>query len=354
MTSREQRRATLKDVAARAGVSAAAVSYALNDPDRLPEATRDRIVAAARELGYTRNGAARALRTGAARTIGVLLSQSIDEVLANPYYAEFLRGVGSVCRDEGLALVLVPPRGARSLDAIEDVVSDGFLVAGVEAHDPDVAALVHAGIPLVLIDSERIAGVPNVGVDDAAGMYSALAHLVDIGHRDIAVVAIDTGGPPRDHWRGTVARRTAGIADLVASGQEAAGTLAIREVQVAATRDGGVEAVSALWDVQDAVVPHPPTALLCFADVIAIGAIEALRERGIRVPRDVSVVGFDDVPEARWGTPALTTVNQSAVEKGRTAAGVLARCMAGEDVANLRIELPTALVVRASTARPVR
>jgi len=180
-------RPTSSDVAAAAGVSRSAVSFAFNQPERISAATRQRILDAAGRLGYTPNTLARMLKAGQTQSLGVLLPQNLAKVMENPYYAQFLTGVGQICDQEGFTLLLTPPLRDSMLKAIPYAAVDGFIVCGLEHDRGEVAELERRGVPFVLVDSSRYDNVPSVDVDDERaggvrhGMTFPTSVLGDLG-----------------------------------------------------------------------------------------------------------------------------------------------------------------------------
>ncbi|MBG0561120.1 LacI family DNA-binding transcriptional regulator [Actinoplanes aureus] len=336
---------TSSDVAAAAGVSRSAVSFAFNNPQRISTATRERILGVAEQLGYTPSTLGRMLQAGTTNSIGVLLPQRLARVLENPYYSRFLMGVGQVCDEQGHTLLLTPPLQDSVLKAIPYAAVDGFIVCGLEVDRGEVAELDRRGIPFVLIDSDRHEGAPSVEVDDRGGARDVARHLLDLGHRRLAVLSI---GPERDVAQrssyGPLARRLAGIADAL--GEVGMDMTGVRLAAVPVTRADGYRATRELM-----AAAQPPTAILALSDVLAYGAVEALQELSIDVPGEVSVTGFDDLSESAWFRPRLTTVRQPIVTKGRIAADFLISSIRGEDQ-HPHQTLGTSLIIRDSTAKP--
>ncbi|PBC76983.1 LacI family transcriptional regulator [Streptomyces sp. TLI_235] len=216
-TGRGRGKPTAGDVAAAAGFSRTAVSFAFNSPDQLSLATRERILAVAEELGYRPSPLARMLRAGRTRAVGVLLPQGLAEILRNPYYTEFLRGVGEVCDQEGYTLLLTPPLRDSVLDAIPYAAVDGFVVCGLETDRGEVAELARHRTPVVLVDGDPQSDAPGVDVDDRRGTREAVRHLIGLGHRRIAVLSFDPGPEAAVRgYRGPLARRLAGLAEGLA------------------------------------------------------------------------------------------------------------------------------------------
>lgn len=306
-------------------------------------ATRDRILAAATELNYAPNTLARMLKAGQSQSLGVLLPQNLARVLENPYYARFLTGVGQVCDEQGYTMLLTPPLRDSMLKAIPYAAVDGFIVCGLEHDRGEVAELKRHGIPFVLVDSSPREDVSSVDVDDEAGAFEAMQHVLDLGHRRIAVLSLDPGPEVAERgYRGPLARRMAGMEGAL----EAAGLRLddISLVEVPVTRMDGFRATKKIM-AQD-----PPTAIVAMSDILAFGALDALHDLNLSVPGDVTVTGYDDLPESSWMRPRLTTVRQAITTKGRTAADLLFSAIRGEDQHPHQL-LGTHLIVRDSTAR---
>lgn len=342
------RRVTMQEVADLAGVSKSAVSLAFNDPRKLSDSTLRNIRAAANELGYAQDPAARMLRTRRTDSLALLLPQQLDNVLQNPYYTQFLQGIGQTCHREGFTLLLAPPLRGSMLRAIPYAAVDGFIVSGLEYDRGEVTALRHRRIPFVLVDSEWHDDVPSVEIDDGQGTAEVVDYLLGLGHRRIAFVAFETGVEGGyGAWRGPVRRRMDGVRRSLGEVGLSTHDPGITVLEVACTRAGGTEAFRRLWSEAD-----PPTAIVAFSDIIAFGVLDAARSAGVDVPGALSVTGFDDLAEASWTAPSLTTVRQPIATKGRLAAEYLVEAIATDEPAEVRHQrLPTSLLVRASTAR---
>ncbi len=336
---------TSSDVAAAAGVSRSAVSFAFNNPHRVSTTTRQRILAVAHELGYAPNTLARMLQAGQTNSLGVLLPQDLAKIMENPYYAAFLMGVGQVCDQEGFTLLLTPPLRESMLKAIPYAAVDGFIVCGLETDRGEVAELERRNMPFVLVDSDPQENVPSVDVDDQGGAREVTRHLLELGHRRLAVLSMDPGPEkPVRGYRGPLARRMAGIVEALAEAGLAMDDVTLVEIPV--TRTDGYRATRALMAADPA-----PTAILALSDILAFGAVDALTDLGLDVPGQVSVTGFDDLAESAWLRPRLTTVRQAIATKGRTAGDFLISAIRGEDQHPHQL-LSTSLIVRDSSGRP--
>ena len=333
-------RITIADVAAAAGVSKTAVSFAFNSPEKLGQETLERVRRVADELGYAPLPAARALSLRRSGSIGLLIPQRLSTVFANPFMSQLIQGLGEFAEEHDLRLVLVPPLDGSLEGAVRGASVDGFISLGLSPGDPGLATLDRLGIPTVLIDSEASLDHPTVNVDDAGGAEAAARHLIELGHREVAILLL----PPTRAGTGStpvVSRRLSGYHAAF----EAAGLPPPSTLMAGITMAEGARAFRELPAGR-----RRPTAILAMSDMAAIGLMAAARDAGLRLPGDISVVGYDDLPMAAWTTPALTTVRQPTIEKGRLAGRLLIRRLQGRHV-DSPAPLATSLVVRGSTAR---
>ena len=340
--------ATITDIARKAGVSKTAVSYAFNDPSRLANGTVARIRAVAEELGYSPNPVARSMSLGRTGTIGVLVPQPLPEVLKNPFFAEFLEGVAAAAGEAELPIMLVPPIRGSVQHAVNGAAVDGFLTLGLETFRPAVHLLERRGRPYVMVDGDPVDRVACVNVDDEGGAYEVMRHVLAHGHRDVGILGIRS--PQRGRWTqyvGTLRRRMSGYGRALAEVGLGMDSPYVRLTECDVSEEGGRAGFGRLWKRASR-----PTALVAMGDLIAVGALEAALDAGLDVPRQLSVVGFDDIPESRWVRPALTTVHQPVREKGRVAAELLIDLLRGM-AAPRHIMLETRLVERHSVASPV-
>ena len=333
-------RVTIREIADRAGVSIATVSRVLNGRSDVSDETRELVSRIIRDNGYTANRSARGLSAGRTGLVGVLVP-----LVYPAYFSAILAGAAEALGEQDLRVVLSPTghehdREVTLLDRLMHGLTDGALIVLPEESSEELERLLDHGYRFVVVDplmplDERI---PSVSAAHTSGAHHAMGHLLGLGHRRIAAI---TG--PRG-WVATEDRRRGYHSALAA-----AGILPRPELEADSDFEigGGVEAAAYLLDL-----PEPPTAIFAFNDNLAIGAIQAARSRGVRVPEDLSVVGFDDIEHATIVTPTLTTVRQPLAERGRTAVSLLMRLLEGHSFETLRVELATRLVVRESTAPP--
>jgi len=340
------RKITISDIAKQAGVSKTAVSFAFNKPARLSAKTTRHILDVARELGYTPNPVARSLNTRRTNALGVIVPQDIPTVLSNPFFAELMSGIGEVCRAEGMSLVIVPPMRGSLVEATYAALVDGCIVTGLSANDKAVRALRLRRIPFVMLDADAPDDVASVQVDDYCGAYLAMKHVLELGHRRIAIATFEPFTGRVEDYSGTLRHRFEGYRTALEEAGLSLDYPAVHAIECSCDVEGGKRAFGQLAKLQ----PRP-TAVITLSDVIAFGVIEAAQSAGLCVPSHLTVVGFDDLEASHLVRPALTTVRQPTREKGRRAAELLIRMLRAEGpVEAQHIKLPVELIVRESSA----
>lgn len=338
---------TIKEIAEKAGVSRTAVSFAFNNPGRLSDSTLQRILEVAEELGYIPDPVARSMNTGRTGTLGVLVPQPIPEIIRNPFLAELLEGVGEVCTKAGFSLMIVPPLEGSIRRAVTNAAVDGFLTLGLEPFKSTMVVLQQRGVPFVTVDSDPIEGIPAVNITDRAGARAAMRHILEAGHRRIAILAIRSGKHGKySEYMGTLRRRVNGYLEALLEAGLSLESSDIHLIECASNARGGRDGFLAAWKCE----PRP-SALVAMSDIIALGAMDAARKANVRMPEDLSIVGFDNLPAAAWVHPALTTVAQPLRRKGKLAAEILVSHIEGE-VRPAHHTLKTRLEIRDSVAPP--
>ncbi len=330
-------RVTIREVAREAGVSIATVSRVLNDREDVSAQTREVVSRVIRERGYTANRSARHLSGGRTGLIGVLVP-----LVYPAYFSGIVSGAAEALHEQDLRLVLSPTghehdREVTLLDRLFHGVTDGALIVLPEESSDELEQLLARGYSFVVVDPlEPLAGnIPSVSAAHASGADQAMQHLLELGHRRIAAITGPNG------WLATEERRRGYHAALAAAGIMPDPALELEsDFEVL----GGRRAANTLLDL-----PDPPTAIFAFNDNLAIGVLQAARVRGVQIPGDLSVVGFDDVEHASIVTPAVTTIRQPLAEMGRTAVNLLMRLLERQRFETLHVELATRLVVRQST-----
>ena len=353
-----RRRATVKEVAAECGVSAATVSNAYNRPDQLSPELRERIFEAARKIGYAGpDPIARGLRRGRSGAVGVLYADRLSYAFADPAAVMFLEGVSEAAEEAALGLLLVPAplREARVRASVGEAAVDGFVIYCLAEDDPMLDAVLERRLPVVLVEQPSREEAPSVETDDVSGARAAAEHLLGLGHERLGVVSFELGRDASGGLAGLERRRGAtyrpswlrleGYAAAVEDAGLSWADVPVYEV-AENTPEQGRSAAEVLLSRE-----LRPTAILALSDQLALGVFEAAKRMGLSIPGDLSVVGFDDVPEASRTEPALTTVYQPHVEKGLIAGRMLVAQLRGEEPRSPE-PLPTRLVVRGSTAPP--
>ncbi|MEU4236287.1 LacI family DNA-binding transcriptional regulator [Actinoplanes sp. NPDC026619] len=320
---------TIKDVARVAGVSASTVTRALTMPELVHPETRERVRRTATELGYHPNRAARGLITGRTGNIGLLVPD-----LGNPFFPSVVKGVQARAHEADYAVFLADTDEDQAAEAglVRKLCQqvDGLLLCSPRMSDDELRAVV-GDTPVVLIN-RRLARVPSVTPELLDGMRQAVGHLIALGHRRIAYIA-----GPRSSWANRErARHLRGVA-------AAAGVELVELGSVTPQFEGGVAAA-------DQVLAAAVTAVIAYNDLVALGLLHRFATRGVAVPGDLSVLGFDDIPPAAMVHPALTTIALPKEQSGRAGVDLLLQLLAEPGRAPAaRRELPTQLMVRAST-----
>jgi LacI family transcriptional regulator len=330
-------RATIRDIADLAGVSIATVSRVLNDrPDVAPE-TRETVLQVVREHGFSTNRGARGLSSGRTGIVGLTLP-----LVADAYFGPILSGASEALYEQDMRIMLCPTlhehdREVSLLDRLMRGTTDGAILMLPEESTDELLRLQEYGYPFVVVDPREAPppGIPCVAAMHASGAKAATEHLLELGHRRIAAI----GGIPG--WYANDERMIGFRAALAAAGLLPDPEL-LREADWRIPR--GEEAAAELLSL-----PEPPTAIFAFNDNVAIGVLNVARKLGLRVPEDLSVVGFDDTFQATIVTPHLTTVRQPLAELGRIGVSLLSRLIEGQRLEALRLELATTLVIRDST-----
>lgn len=329
----------MSDVAEVAGVSHQTVSRVLNDFPKIRPATRDRVLAAIEELGYRRNRAARTLVTRRSKAIGVITADMNHFGPAN-----IMLGLESASREAGysLSLTALPEISTTALRSAVDQLLDQAVeaVVMVVAHQTalTLAQSLHIAVPLVLVEGDLSATPLTAGVDQIAGARRATTHLLDLGHQSV----LHLPGPAdwveaaarQEGWRTALEERGRPVPALMARGDWS-------------SRSGYESGQAMLQQLR----PIRPTAVFAANDQMALGLLRALQVAGLRVPGDVSVVGFDDIPESGYFSPPITTVRQDFPELGRRTMALVLRVLDGELEASEPLVQPQ-LIVRSSTAAP--
>lgn len=331
--------ATLKDVAERAGVSPATVSRSFNEPDRVKSATRAKIQEAVQELGYRPSRVARRLRvkTGQSHILGLIISD-----IQNPFWADVARGVEDFASSQGYVLLLNnsdedPKRQQVCLETMVTEAVDGVILPPVRGRSDDLSELMHSGIAVVCVDRRMLSGrFDTIVSDNVHGAYEAVSLFAEQGHRRIGYV----GGIPNIS---TSKERRRGYQQALEDHGITPDPVLVREGHT--PKQHGYELTTELLDLD-----APPTAIFTSSNMMTSGALAAIRERGLHIPQDVAIIGYDDLPWelGRALNPPLTVVSQPGYEMGRRAAEMILQRILDPYRSPSLVTLQPELIVRGS------
>jgi DNA-binding LacI/PurR family transcriptional regulator len=339
-----EKRPTIKDLARESGYSKTAVSFAFNDPSRISKKAREVILSTADTLGYIPDPMARNFSLRRHLSIGFLLPGTIPYSMRNPYTLQVIQGIGSVCQRYGYTLTLIPPLHESLIEAVRSAAVDGLITLGMQIGMDIVDVMKNRKIPFVTIDGTPSEGMPSVNIQDEMAAYRIMKLVLEQGHRNIMIVSLHEeeckASIPRRRKRGYErALHEYGLSLYAENGT-------VYQMVSECTLEDGRHAGQMIAKMKDKI-----TAIVTMSDIVAIGCILSLKEQGLQVPNDISVVGFDNIGEAQLITPALTTVDQIAKEKGLLAAESLFRMINGESLDTSPMEIPFNIVNRESLAK---
>ncbi len=334
---------TLEEIAKQAGVSRSTVSRVINNHPNVDADTRAKVLEIAQNLEYQPNLAARGLAAGRSRILGLVIPQGVSEVFADPYFPLLIQGISSVCyaHDHSVMLWLAEPEYERRTirQILNGGLIDGVIVSSAWQNDPVVEALIKRNFPFILVGRHPTNHhVSYVDVDNKNSTRDVVAHLLRLGYRHVGTIA----GPQK----------------MLAAADRLEGYLAaLRERGIASDSNLIVEGdwtEASGYAAMQRLLPHAPDAVFVASDTMALGALRSLREAGKRVPQDIAIAGYDDMPFAARTDPPLTTVRQPIHRLGAVAAETLIELIAHPDDAPRRIVLPTELVIRESCGANLR
>ena len=339
----KKRRSTSVDVARQAGVSRTTVSFVLNNVPgvNISEATRQRVLDAARQLNYHPNAMGRKLVSGKSNTLGLVLRQSPEQIFADAALLRVMLGIEHAVTQQGFHVLLkpVPPDDSSGyLRLINENHVDGIILSGPRQDDREIIALHKQGVPIMLMGQLPGSEIPFVDIDTVSSAATAVRHLIDQGHRDIALIT------NASLTYTSAQQRYAGFQQALEGAGIAFQETWLREGDY--TPASGFEAMSGLLKQ-----PRLPTAVFVASDVVAMGAIRAIKQAGLRIPEDIAVVGFDDIPFAEYSDPPLTTMHLPAYGLGWAAGERMVRLALNEGLGTSGVLLEAELVVRKSSVR---
>ncbi len=335
------KRTTSLDVAKKAGVSRTTVSFVLNNVAdvNISESTRQRVLEAAKTLSYYPNAAGRKLVSGKSRTLGLVLCQSAQQVSADALLPQVLLGFEQAAIQEGYQVLLKPVEPNDSLGytkLVNENFVDGILLSGPRQDDEEIIRLHQSGFPVMLMGQLPGSTIPFVDIDASAGAETATYHLIERGHRRIAMI---TNAPLRFT---SAQQRLEGYSRALNNAGLTVDPSLVKEGNY--TPSSGYHAMMELLSVS----PRP-TAVFVASDVVALGAVLAIKSASLCIPQDLALVGFDDIPLSEYFDPPLTTIHLPALGLGLAAGERLIRLIQNEDLDTEAVLLNSELVVRASS-----
>ena len=336
----QSKRVTSFDVAREAGVSRTTVSLVLNNVANISinTATRERVLEAARKLNYHPDASGRKLVSGKSSTVGLVLQQSAEQIIADAFLLHVMMGIEQSVSQSGFHVLLKsndPAHPQRYTQLVSENLVDGIIVSGPRQDDEDLKKFYESGFPVVLMGQLNEDTLPFVDVNAVEGAAVATRYLIQLGHRRIACITNASL-----QYTSAQQRRQGYINALNEAGIP---------VEEALMREGAYTSESGFEAMQHILaLPVLPTAVFVASDVVALGAMQAIRNAGMRIPEDMAVVGFDDIPMAPYFDPPLTTIRLPAFQLGWTAGKQLIALMLGRPLEQHSILLDSELVVRKS------
>lgn len=330
---------TLEDIGRLAGVSRSTVSRVVNESESVRPDVRQRVLDVIEKTGYTPNAAARSLVSGRTGLIGLVIPSRVHSLFEDPYFSRLIQGISSKCNQLGNSLMLFLLENEAEEERLYPRVSepgflDGLILTATRMRDPLLAKLAVDDVPVVVVGRPDVEGVSYVDVDNRGGARVMAEYLCELGHESIGLV-----GAPTDTTAG-LDRLSGFIEGLAAFGVALHPEL----------RSEGTFSERSGYDAMKRILPNRPDAVFAASDTMAIGALRAVREAGLRVPEDIAIAGFDGLSASEKSDPTLTTVRQDVHGTGRHAVDVLNRLIEGASTAPVVEVLPIDLIKRASTA----
>ncbi len=334
---------TLQDIGRLAGVSRSTVSRVINEHASVSPDVRARVLEVIERTGYAPNLAARSLVSGKSGVIGLVIPSRVHSLFEDPYFSRLIGGISSAANESGktLSLFLFQNEAEEAALYPRVVASrflDGLIITATRMADPLVARINTDEVPIVMVGRPDVEGISYVDADNRGGGHQAATHLADLGHQRIGIIAAP------DNTTAGLDRTNGFIEGLATRG---------RALHPSLRAEGDFSAASGYAAMQQ-LIPNSPDAVFVASDTMAIGALRALRERGIRVPEDVAVMGFDGLAPSTATTPRLTTMHQPVTDTGRRAVRVLDGLVNGTLRSPVTEILPVDLVVRESCGTSIR
>lgn len=336
------KRVTMSDIAAKTGFSKTAVSFAFNKPDRISPESRERILAVAKENGYIPDPMARNFSTGRYMNVGLLLPQKVQSSLSNPYTHGIIKGIAEVCQTHDYMFTVIPPIRSSINESVRNATVDGIITMGLYVSDDIDEILEQRQIPVVAIDGADSSETISVCIDEVEAARIQMMAVLDRGHRRIAVFSLQddayASNTPAEA-RSIVKKRKLGYSEALQSVGMSFSD--VQCINLETTFESGQSNMAKLLEKDMA---ERPTCIVCMSDISALGALAAIREAGLSSPEDISVIGFDGLEDLKIYGRRLTTIRQSAYEKGLKSAEILFSLIGGSKLNERIVRVPFELL----------
>lgn len=345
----KKKNVTISDIAERLCISKTTVSFAFNCPNRISKETADRVYAAAKEMGYMPTSPARTVSVGYYKTIGFLLPQSVDDCLSNPYMLDVIRGATCVCEEYGFTLNLIPPFLSSVTAAVRNASVDGLITLGLAMTSQAIELFGKKDVPVVAVDGLGDGDVVSVGIDEEDAAYVQMSQVLANGHRRISILTLpDTMCPSLDCYGSSALseRRLKGYEKALNEHDMELSDTNVISVPVA--YDANYRYASRMLSHHDQI----PSCFVCMSDIAAIATYRACTDMKFKVPRDISVVGFDGLEMGNQIKNGLTTISQRGDDKGRIAARLIFKMLKGDSIIDRTNNIPFSFV-KGGTLAPV-
>lgn len=327
-------KATINDIAERVGCSKATVSFAFNNPSRVAKMTYEKIMQVAKELGYVPNPVARVLAMKKTKTIGFLLTQAIESAFGNLYISEIIRGIGSICSENDLMLSVLAPLHDDISNVIHQACVDGIIIIGLVKNNILHQYLTKRQMPYVTIDAEFQQDYLNVGIDETGTAEKLMEVFLNEKHKHICICTLNQLPEKSGDFSFTMDYRMKGIKMAVDKYQKKTGEkIQISYYYPSSDPDKAIEEAKKILSDK-----NRPTAIYCMADLQALPFYSAASSLNIKIPENISIAGFDNLPLSKMLSPPMTVVNQPGFQKGIEATKLLINLIEGRPCDSIRME----------------
>ncbi len=344
----KKKNVTISDIADKLCVSKTTVSFAFNCPNRISKDTADRIYAAAKEMGYSPVTTMRGYQLGYYKTIGLLLPQAVEDCLSNPYMLDVIRGATCVCEEHGFMLNIIPPFLSSIPAAVRNAAVDGLIILGLDVNSQIIESFGKKDLPVVAIDGSNCCDVVSVGIDEEEAAYTQMMHALKHGHNKIAVLSLPNTTYPSLGGFGVSAlleRRLAGYSKAL--GEYGMSLEQVNVISSFVSYDATYKCICKLLDDKENI----PTCFVCMSDIAALATYGACCDKHFKIPKDISIIGFDGLDIGTHIRNTLTTISQRGDKKGQLAARLVFKMLKGDVIKENSNYIPFSFVKGGTLAK---